>query len=89
CADIALYKAKRSGRGQALYFEAEMDREQRERREMEAALRRAVEKGGLALAFQPIVSAQTGHIQSCEALLRWNDPFIGPPSSFPSPKRPG
>ncbi|SUB00069.1 Cyclic di-GMP phosphodiesterase Gmr [Pannonibacter phragmitetus] len=80
CADIALYKAKRSGRGQALYFEAEMDREQRERREMEAALRRAIEKGGLTLAFQPIVSAQTGHIQSCEALLRWNDPFIGPVS---------
>ncbi|WP_186392570.1 MULTISPECIES: bifunctional diguanylate cyclase/phosphodiesterase [unclassified Pannonibacter] len=80
CADIALYKAKRSGRGQALYFEAEMDREQRERREMEAALRRAVEKGGLTLAFQAIVSAQTGHIQSCEALLRWNDPFIGPVS---------
>lgn len=77
CADIALYKAKRNGRGQALFFEAEMDREQRERREMEAALRRAVERGGLTLAFQPIVSARNGEIQSCEALLRWEDPFLG------------
>lgn len=77
CADIALYKAKRNGRGQALFFEAEMDREQRERREMEAALRRAVERDGLTLAFQPIVSARNGEIQSCEALLRWEDPFLG------------
>lgn len=83
-ADIALYRAKRAGRGQALFFEVEMEREVRERRELETALRYTLERGGLSLAFQPIVSARSGDIVSCEALLRWDDPGFGtvPPSLF-------
>ncbi|NBN78790.1 EAL domain-containing protein [Microvirga tunisiensis] len=83
-ADIALYRAKRGGRGQALYFELEMERELRERRELENALRYTLERGGLSLAFQPIVSARSGEVVSCEALLRWEDPVVGsvPPSLF-------
>lgn len=83
-ADIALYRAKRAGRGRALYFEVEMEREVRERRELENALRYTLERGGLSLAFQPIVSARSGEVVSCEALLRWEDPGFGtvPPSLF-------
>ncbi|QFT33422.1 Phytochrome-like protein cph2 [Labrenzia sp. THAF82] len=85
-ADIALYKAKESGRGRALAFEADMEREVRERREMEADLREAFEYGKLATEFQPIVDARTGKVVSSEVLVRWYHPTrgeIGPDTFIP------
>ena len=76
-ADIALYKAKESGRGRALAFEAAMEREVRERRELEAALREAFEFGKLSVEFQPIVDARTGKVISREVLVRWFRPTRG------------
>jgi len=70
-ADIALYKAKESGRGRALAFEAEMEREVRERRELEADLREAFEYEKLNVEFQPIVDARSGKVVSSEVLVRW------------------
>jgi diguanylate cyclase (GGDEF)-like protein len=40
---------------------------------IETALRRAIDHGGLSLAFQPICDLATGRIRSFEALARWSD----------------
>jgi diguanylate cyclase (GGDEF)-like protein/PAS domain S-box-containing protein len=83
-ADIALYKAKESGRGRALAFEHDMEREVRERRELESDLREAFEYSNLNVDFQPIVDARTGKVVSSEVLLRWLHPTRGeiPPDVF-------
>ncbi|MEM9630299.1 MAG: EAL domain-containing protein [Pseudomonadota bacterium] len=83
-ADIALYKAKESGRGRALAFESDMEREVRERRELESDLREAFEYGKLSVEFQPIVDTRSGKVVSSEVLVRWYHPTRGevPPNTF-------
>ncbi len=83
-ADIALYKAKEGGRGRALAFESEMEREVCERRELESDLREAFEYGKLNVEFQPIVDARSGKVVSSEVLVRWLHPARGevPPDIF-------
>lgn len=83
-ADIALYKAKESGRGRALAFAADMEQEVLERRELEADLREAFETDGLTIEFQPIVEARSGKVVSSEVLVRWQHAERGiiPPSTF-------
>lgn len=84
CADIALYRAKSSGRGITANYSTEMDQEQRERQRMEAELRQAIRRKQLHTAFQPLVKAETGAVVGYEALLRWTHPELGevPPSVF-------
>lgn len=76
-ADIALYRAKTEGRGRFCFFKAGMAEELEIRREMEIALRQALEREQFTLHFQPIVSASTGRILGYEALLRWLHPEKG------------
>lgn len=70
-ADIALYKAKKDGRRRACLFDRAMDSELKERTRSEHELREAIENGSLALAYQPIVSADGERIIGVEALCRW------------------
>ena len=83
-ADLALYRAKEHGRGTACFYNKEMDAAARERHLLEVALRDALEKDEISLAFQPIVSVATGKITSFEALARWTHSDRGaiPPSDF-------
>ncbi|WP_353216442.1 EAL domain-containing protein [Sandarakinorhabdus sp.] len=76
-ADLALYRVKEQGRGAALRFAPEMAEAAAERRRLEADLAMAVERGQLALAFQPVVDAVDERITGFEALLRWNHPDLG------------
>lgn len=55
------------------YFDASIERAQRERQELTEDLRLAVERGEFLLAFQPIVTAKEGRVVAAEALLRWVD----------------
>ena len=77
-ADLALYKAKESGKNGWRLFETVMDQAFRNRQMMKADLRHAVETRGLRVGYQPIVSMTTMRIASCEALCRWDHPEIGP-----------
>lgn len=83
-ADLALFHAKQSGRGQFALFDPERDGSWRERLDLEAQLRGAVERGEFSLRFQPIVSLVDERLTAVEALARWDHPTRGtvPPSAF-------
>ncbi len=76
-ADMALYDAKADGRGTYRFFEAEMDKRMKERRDLEMDLRQALSNNQFALHYQPLVNLQTNDITAFEALLRWNHPTKG------------
>jgi diguanylate cyclase (GGDEF)-like protein len=83
-ADVAMYEAKRAGRGQYHFFHAEMDVRLRERAVIEADLRAAIENGEIEAHFQPVISLAESRITGFEALARWNHPTRGllPPDLF-------
>ncbi|HEY9179646.1 MAG TPA: EAL domain-containing protein [Candidatus Baltobacteraceae bacterium] len=77
-ADVAMYAAKARGGNTFHYYTAELQRTAEERFRMESALRRAMDQGEFSLHYQPVLSTRNGRIIAAEALLRWNDPYIGP-----------
>ena len=68
--DIAMYQAKEAGRGRAVFFQAEMQRQLLERLAMETGMHRALQRSDFRLFYQPIVSEGRGTI-GVEALVRW------------------
>lgn len=83
CADTAMYVAKRSGGGIAL-FDEDADREARRDRELLAELRWLLgpeasdrERQQIQVHFQPQVSARTDDVVGVEALVRWRHPQHG------------
>ena len=83
-ADLALYEAKRAGRGRFRFFERGMDTLLQERRELEIDLRRALALKQFELHYQPFLDLATDTVIGFEALLRWTHPVRGnvPPLSF-------
>jgi diguanylate cyclase (GGDEF)-like protein len=83
-ADLALYKAKGSGKARSQVFHEDMDTAYRYRQRLKAELKLAVAAGTLTLAFQPLIDLQTRRVVACEALARWTHPTLGsiPPSLF-------
>ncbi|MBI5330410.1 MAG: EAL domain-containing protein [Betaproteobacteria bacterium] len=84
-ADLAMYRAKDSGRNNFQFFEAAMTRHALERRSLETELRHAFAREELRLHYQPItrLGAQP-RTTSLEALLRWPHAERGmvPPDVF-------
>lgn len=76
-ADLALYHAKINGRNQARFFDPTMTRDLIRRKEIETALRLAIEREELSVFFQPIIDLHTGRIRAFEALVRWFHPTKG------------
>jgi diguanylate cyclase (GGDEF)-like protein len=82
-ADIAMYSAKRRGRGRSAVFDEGMRRTIVDRLARENELRLAVEGSRLGIHFQPIVDLATGEVCGLEALSRWPQPGGAvPPSEF-------
>src|SRR5687767_10416169 len=83
-ADVAMYMAKAEGKNRFELFNPSMHSAMLERLDIEADLRRAVERGEFVLHYQPTVVLQTGRIAGVEALVRWNHPERGllPPLEF-------
>ena len=79
-ADLALYKAKESGKNGWRLFEAKMNAAFRNRQMLKSDLRAAVESRSLRIVYQPIVAMGSMRIASCEALCRWDHPELGPVS---------
>jgi diguanylate cyclase len=83
CSDVALYEAKRNGKGVCASYSAALGERQRERQRLQADLQEAIANQGLSLAYQPIFDA-SGTVRSVEALARWTHPTRGPvgPAEF-------
>jgi diguanylate cyclase (GGDEF)-like protein len=81
-ADAAMYEAKSSGGGVAVYGAHTAD--PLERLALAARLRRAIERGELELHYQPVCRASDSAIMGIESLVRWRDPERGliPPGDF-------
>ncbi|OHC29000.1 MAG: sensory box protein [Pseudomonadales bacterium RIFCSPLOWO2_12_59_9] len=79
-ADIALYRAKASGRNTLQMFRKNMQEAASARLRLEHDLRLALARGEFELYLQPQVDARYGQIVGAEALLRWNHPQHGPQS---------
>jgi diguanylate cyclase (GGDEF)-like protein/PAS domain S-box-containing protein len=84
CADTAMYRAKVEGRGTYQFFTAGMQLRSVRQLQLEAALRRAAERGELLLHYQPQLDSRSGAVIGVEALVRWKHPELGmvPPGEF-------
>ncbi len=76
-ADLALYRSKDKGGGVVHVYEPQLHTHAEERRVIEIALRKALERKEFQVHYQPVVNAQSGTIESFEALLRWQNPELG------------
>jgi diguanylate cyclase (GGDEF)-like protein len=82
--DLALFSAKKTARGAAVPFDAGLEASIIRRRTLEACFRRAVERGTVGVAYQPILARDGRRMVGIEALARWTDPDLGPisPAEF-------
>ncbi|HSB87981.1 MAG TPA: EAL domain-containing protein [Ilumatobacteraceae bacterium] len=83
-ADIAMYIAKRSGKGHHEVFQPGMRQDVIDRLEMRAELAEALARNEFVLQYQPIVEIASGRAVGVEALVRWDHPRRGrvDPMSF-------
>jgi diguanylate cyclase (GGDEF)-like protein/PAS domain S-box-containing protein len=83
-ADVAMYRAKLTGRGRSVIYEPAMRAAAMERLRLETDLVHALVAHQFRLEYQPVVSLTTNLIVGFEALLRWDHPDFGvvPPDKF-------
>ena len=83
-ADLAMYAAKKAGRGRYAVFHHEMGREMGDLFGIEQELRLGLQRGEINVHYQPQISLENREIVGVEALLRWRSPTRGPvpPSQF-------
>lgn len=72
-ADIAMYRAKKSGRNQACFFEEKMQEYFSSRYEVEQEIRDAMQRDNFSVVYQPIYEAQSHQLGGFESLLHWQD----------------
>ena len=73
-AELAMYRAKRTGKARCEVFDATMHATAVRRLQLETDLRRGIERGELIVYYQPIVALRNGKIAGFEALSRWRHP---------------
>jgi PAS domain S-box-containing protein len=73
-AEIAMYRAKRSGKARCEVFDSAMQADAVKRLDLETDLRRGLELDEFRVHYQPLVSLQQGRIVGFEALSRWQRP---------------
>ncbi|MET0027395.1 MAG: PAS domain S-box protein [Candidatus Thiodiazotropha sp.] len=83
-ADAAMYHSKQLGKNTYSYFTESMNREVSRRLVLEERMHGALEREEFYVVYQPQISVVTGEIVGAEALLRWDNPRLGPvtPSEF-------
>ena len=83
-ADLAMYRAKSAHSKEPCFYDAHMDDAVRERRELIADLRHALDADAFELHYQVQSAIPSGEICGYEALIRWNHPVRGmiPPARF-------
>jgi diguanylate cyclase (GGDEF)-like protein/PAS domain S-box-containing protein len=83
-ADVALYEAKRLGKGRHFVYVPGMHHQVVNRFSLVQQLRQAISAGDMAMHYQPIIRLSTGAVVGFEALMRWRHDERGwvPPSVF-------
>jgi diguanylate cyclase len=76
-ADIAMYRVKAAGRGQAMRFDNSMEDDIRRRRFLNDELKYAIAREQLQILYQPCMASDGETLVGVEALLRWNHPEEG------------
>ncbi|MBF0212240.1 MAG: diguanylate cyclase [Magnetococcales bacterium] len=85
-ADIAMYKAKESGRGTFKFYEEAINAGLQNHLQLESAVRSGLRNGEFTVHYQPKVSLSSGRIIGMESLVRWfpsNGPMISPAHFIP------
>jgi diguanylate cyclase (GGDEF)-like protein len=85
--DLALYAAKKGGRGQFRFFSADLKDEEEERQELLDDLREALTNEQLELHYQPVVRTSDNVVVGFEALMRWEHQergFVSPAVFIPA-----
>ena len=76
-ADIALYAAKKAGRARYAAYSSDLGDRNRRSVMIEQELRQAVQRGQMALHWQPKVDIESSRVVGVEVLLRWRHPQLG------------
>ncbi|MGN6694753.1 MAG: PAS domain S-box protein, partial [Aquihabitans sp.] len=76
-ADLAMYEAKRRGRGRAEPFSETLAEQERRRTRLADDLRTALDHGGIEAYYQPEFELTSGSLFGFEALARWTHPELG------------
>jgi len=91
-ADLALYRAKKLGRGSSVIFDVQLEEGLMGAYELERDLEDGLGRNELSLVYQPEVNLGTGRVIGLEALARWMHPtrgLIGPSVFMPIAERSG
>lgn len=83
-AELAAYHAKRLGGDRIEVFKPALRAHKSDRLALESDLRRALERGEIAIVYQPVVRLADRTLAGFEALVRWDHPRLGrlPPGEF-------
>jgi diguanylate cyclase len=76
-ADVAMYQAKRQGKGRYAYFEQSQYTQILDRLRLKDDLELAIEHSQFEVYYQPILDTDSAVVRSVEALVRWNHPERG------------
>ena len=79
-ASMALDAARRDGGGGWVLYDDEIGERARRAHTLRKDLPKAIEKGALTIAYQPVANLQGGYFDGAEALVRWTHPRLGPVS---------
>jgi len=84
CADLAMYRAKKSGKNRYHFYSERLDKEVRRHAMIQQALRYALDHDRFYLVFQPQVDLNSERLIGLEVLLRIDDSIAGPllPTEF-------
>ncbi len=76
-ADLAMYKAKNSGKNTYQFYTEQLSCSQHRESEVETHLRKALQNDEFELHYQPKFNLITQEIIGAEILLRWHNEFLG------------
>lgn len=91
-ADIAMYRAKQSGKNSTYVFNPQMQESVSHRNRIQRELRQALQVGDIQLYYQPKISSLTGQLMGCEALSRWwraDGSYVSPAEFVPIAEQTG
>jgi len=91
-ADIAMYRAKQSGKNSTCVFNPQMQEAVSHRNRIQRELRQALQAGDIQLYYQPKISSLTGQLMGCEALARWwraDGSYVSPAEFVPIAEQTG